>query len=325
MLVIAVGGGCSTMGKIVGGTVGAVGGAVAGIGCGPGFVICSPLMAGRAAEGGASLGGAVGGWIQDKAVAAATRPQAAEPISSTDASANSTTGPQVAEPLGSTNASATSSEADREPTEDELSAYPDVEGLPSPGASWTYDLKDVMYNRNHAVLRVNVLGTYDHVVEESVLTDFGVVHRAVDASATRFTELPASHGLTLVDFAPYLLAVRGDKPVPGDIKAIGYPLENGEPSWVVRMARVPTWEEIRVPAGKFRALLVEFQGRRERPPFSPLVTQRFSVKVWYAPAVGRYVKLECREWLHSRQSSDVTAELTAFHWQPTTTARSVTK
>ena len=71
-----------------------------------------------------------------------------------------------------------------------------------------------------------------------------------------------------------------------------------------------------MPAGTFRALHMHINGRREHGSFSPIVISRFSVEVWYAPDVNRYVRLEHKEWLPSRLASHTVVELAKYQPAP---------
>lgn len=117
---------------------------------------------------------------------------------------------------------------------------------------------------------------------------------------------------TLTEFAPYLLAAGGENGLKSVAGAKGYPT-GGESEWVTRSAP-SVREQVTVPAGTFRALRFELHGRRRIPPFSSISVQRFEVRVWYAPEVKRYVRLEHRSWLSSRRSYayDV-VELLEYH------------
>ena len=195
------------------------------------------------------------------------------------------------------------------------SPRPAVAGLPAAGTSWTYELADRMYGRTTTSVTVAVVRADDRTVEEQLSTVSGAKRtremRAVDARSAGFLEFPVGASEVHLEFAPYLLAARGEKASTNVIDAAGYPVASGDPGWIAR-AKPPIWEQVTVPAGTFRALRLEIGGRRERPPFSPTVTRRFLVRVWYAPEVQRYVRLEHKVWVPGRQNSDVVVELMKF-------------
>ena len=60
-----------------------------------------------------------------------------------------------------------------------------------------------------------------------------------------------------------------------------------------RTAKVIGWEEIEVPAGRYRALRVRVEGPWERVDVQ--VSGRSTTTMWYAPAVKRWVKYEYRD------------------------------
>ena len=192
---------------------------------------------------------------------------------------------------------------------------PPAPGLPAVGTTWSYAFADRIYGLSKS-LTVSVLRTAGELVEERVLAGAAgaraaAAPRAVDAHSTRFLESPAGAQAQFVEFAPYFLAAKGESAAAGPIDAVGYPVGAGNPGWIVRMTGAPSWEQITVPAGTFRALRLEFEGRRERLSVSPIAV-RFLLRVWYAPEVKRYVRLEQKEWLRARQSGDVVVELTRF-------------
>ena len=66
------------------------------------------------------------------------------------------------------------------------------------------------------------------------------------------------------------------------------------------------WQDVTVPAGKFRALKLEAQGTIHRYDLGPR-TYPATVGVWYAPEVNRHVKIH--SWFPDRQSGE---ELVAY-------------
>lgn len=185
-------------------------------------------------------------------------------------------------------------------------------GLPAPGSTWRYEAADRMYAGRRTSFTVRVAQVIGHTVEEQLLAGPNVRLRVIEAPAAAFVAQPAVADAPLVEFAPYFLAANGGGTQALASAASGYPVQRGTPGWVVRMSAPPNWERVTVPAGSFRALRLEFAGERERAPFSPIVTYRFALRVWYAPEVGRYVRLEHEEWLATRQSSHTAVELMSF-------------
>jgi hypothetical protein len=78
----------------------------------------------------------------------------------------------------------------------------------------------------------------------------------------------------------------------GDRYKVGYDAEMPKKGWKARNERqvsVVGWEEIAVPAGKFRALKIISDGRFDRTSDSLRGTSRNVI--WYVPEVRRWVKL----------------------------------
>ena len=335
VLVVIGAAGCATVGKVAGGATGAVLGVVGGLGCGPAFVVCSPLYAVRAGEGGAEIGGSIGGFIERKAREAANAPAHSEsdpqvvasqqPLPQTSAAHDEskpgvTSGQAIAD-YGNVAGEFTYGKAYEAASQQPLpqSAAPQVE--PNPvvtsgpavkGATWVYEREDRAYARRQSRLYVQATRVDEHTVGEFVSSNAAIESRSIDRRATDFVVLPVDGAEALVEFAPYLAISREEEFETRNIVVAGYPSAKGDPEWVVRVIGKPTWEEVEVPAGSFRALRLELEGRRARVAFTPLVTNKLNVRVWYAPAVDRYVKLETREWLPSRLSADHVVQLSEY-------------
>lgn len=90
----------------------------------------------------------------------------------------------------------------------------------------------------------------------------------------------------------------------------------GLPGWTVDV-RVQDWEQITVPAGTFRALRAEATGRRSTYFSSrSTVVGQFRSRVWYAPDVKRFARLEHSAWSADRlaptQIGDEVIELLSY-------------
>ena len=89
---------------------------------------------------------------------------------------------------------------------------------------------------------------------------------------------------------------------------LSYPSPFGNLAIQVDMnTKVLDWEEVTVPAGKYRALKVEANGRSVGGP----INGTRKVTLWYAPEVGNYVRMEF-EISYSPVSGKSVHELTAF-------------
>lgn len=171
-------------------------------------------------------------------------------------------------------------------------------GMPAAGSTWVYAHVERQYTRRQTEFTVQVLRVDGSVVEEAVSAAAGQsVRRVVNTGDSHIFEQPLGGNAVLVELAPYLVAASGGK-APVDIAgATGYPLGgHGLPAWAYK-TRVLDWEQVTVPAGTFRALRIEVDGRRERSPATQnLVAGSFLITAWYAPEVKRVVRLEHKVW-----------------------------
>lgn len=172
-------------------------------------------------------------------------------------------------------------------------------GLPAPGTSWAYSFVERIFSRPPVEVTVRVLHVSDTIVEEAVTANApGArdMRRVVNAREPRFLEFPLSTENAMVELAPYLVAVNGGEAPADAPRAEGYPLGSPSlPRWSVNV-RIHGWEQITVPAGTFRALRVESEGRRSVGGRGGAQAGRFKTTAWYAPDVKRLVKLERKVW-----------------------------
>ena len=197
----------------------------------------------------------------------------------------------------------------------QASPRPAASGLLAPGTSWVYRFSDKIFTDNNASVTVKVLRADDQIVEEQLSATMGTtrataVRREVDARATSFDRYPlGASDEALTEFAPYLFAAGGERAVRNVASATGYPTD-GAQSWTASTAP-PVWDQVTVPAGTFRAMRLEIAGRREAA-FPKTV--KFVVRVWYAPQVNRYVKLENETWDYFEHIvTNETVELVEFN------------
>lgn len=169
--------------------------------------------------------------------------------------------------------------------------------LPAAGASWTYRYTDVQYGRKPQIYSVRAISVDGATVNDTLASEGGAgTPAALSVRAARFVPRLIAGGRTLIEFSPYALAA-GAAPAWQD--AAGYP--TGYASYLDWTISVKTagWEEIRVPAGSFRALRVEAEGRRGSDPeiaWQAKQAGRFRYTVWYAPEARRYVKAHHQSW-----------------------------
>lgn len=194
--------------------------------------------------------------------------------------------------------------------------------LPATGSTWSYELSERVYGRKKLRFTVRATAVDDQVVEERISVGGAgssrIARRSVGALETRFLEYSVDGGAAILEFAPYFLAARGDKAGLARITGDGYPTGD-EPAVEWRIdSQPPAWEHVTVPAGTFRSLRVRIEGRRKREikTMHP-VAVRFVVFAWYAPEVGRVIRLEHRTWsgavaASGAPMSDELIELVAF-------------
>lgn len=189
------------------------------------------------------------------------------------------------------------------------------EGMPAAGSQWVYGFIDRQYRRRQINVTVRAMRVDGTSVDEAVTSGnpgAQETQRTVSAGESRFVTHRLTDDAELVEFAPYFLAANGEKAATITIRTAGYPAGHGNPAWGTE-SKLPIWEQVTVPAGTFRALRLEFGGRRIA---TPIVSNQFLVRVWYAPEVGRYVKLERMEWLIRGQASHDVVELMKFSPPP---------
>jgi len=324
-----------------GAVLGAVGGFAAGGYCGPLAIICAPFTTVGGAVFGAVAGGVSGaryvwkhtapesGETQDSApaeaadeapTAVAQAEQSAPPESQPDAAPSGADEGSQREVAAEAKVAAQSGAQTGEPAVGPLAlAAPSAatgQFALAAGTSWAYEFSDRIYTQNKARFTVEAVRADDGLVREHLLAivDFAPTRatwRAIDSRETRFTEYRLGANEQLIEFAPYLLAAGGEEALRQVSGAPGYPT-SGYSGWVIH-ASAPLREQITVPAGTFDALRLEISGRREVMPFTPIAVFRFSVRIWYAPEVKRYVKLEHKTWVaKQRLYGDEVVELVKF-------------
>lgn len=172
--------------------------------------------------------------------------------------------------------------------------------LPKSGTTWVYGFEDRGFNRRKSVVTVRVIRSNDFMVEE-VLTlgerNANAAVRIVTAREPCFLEYALDQDAALIELAPYLLVANEGAGLPDKLGLSGYPAGgSGLPPWQIT-ARKGRWEEISVPAGRFRAFRVDVKGKRRNEVFGHgQQTGSFEVIAWYAPAVKRLVKIEHKTW-----------------------------
>ena len=177
-----------------------------------------------------------------------------------------------------------------------------------PGSEWTYNVDASKRNKPGPAQ-----SPLKRVIKE--VGDKEITYDLITATGTRTTVMtadlnPLSEGMTS--------GARASAPLP----FFAFPLEPGKtyggtllyPSpfgsvdiQMVINTKVIDWEEVTVPAGKFRALRIEVQARSSGGP----INGTRSVKLWYAPEVGQYVRGEF-EMTYSPVAGKTTYELMSY-------------
>jgi hypothetical protein len=144
--------------------------------------------------------------------------------------------------------------------------------------TWNYSYADQQYGRHKSTFTVRA----DPATEEAT---------------GRYLAKSLDGGKTLLEYLPYALAA-GEPPA-------AWPPPSGYPTYAtpylewMYVIKVVGWESVTVPAGTFRALRVDIEGRRGKDPdpfWWPKQAARFQHSVWYAPDAKRYVKARHRAW-----------------------------
>jgi hypothetical protein len=177
--------------------------------------------------------------------------------------------------------------------------------LPAVGTTWIYRLDDRVFGRNSAEVVIRVDSSTDSSISEFVTTDDGVSKRVISIGDSDLLKIPLGGGAFALELAPYLLAHSDEGAPLGSPSVTGYPHGPSRLSpWRIRVTK-RGWEHVNVPAGSYRALRVQIDGKREREESPAIPTDydfhwgqdgAFSIIAWYAPVVKRLVRLEHKTW-----------------------------
>lgn len=154
-----------------------------------------------------------------------------------------------------------------------------------PGDRWVYNRMDYWTNRVSAVRTIEVASAGERVVQV-VATEPGKPE--MDETYTAEWNSVAT---TVANSTPHAGNLKFPLRV-GDSYPSAYESTFGpQRNWRAqheRIGRVVGWEEITVPAGRFRALKIVVEGDFRRLDVS--VAGKTRTTVWYAPEVKRWVK-----------------------------------
>lgn len=190
---------------------------------------------------------------------------------------------------------------------------PASSALPAVGTTWKYRYVDHRFS-NTQVFSFGVSAVDGWAVHETMApegaTSSQIRKLVTGADEMRFAVYPLAAGRSLLEFNPYLLAREENLRKLTGID--GYPGDRSNP-WKIA-ARSLGWSEVKVPAGAFRALQVELTGTRTQAinyGIGADKLQRFVYRIWYAPDVGRYVRIHHESWSPAGLNSSETIELQA--------------
>ena len=142
--------------------------------------------------------------------------------------------------------------------------------------SWTYSYADLQYGRHKTTF-----------TETSTTAGDTGRYLSRDMGASKM----------LLEYLPF--ALRSGTPPAAWPAPSGYPVYSTPFLEWKYTVKVGGWEEVKVPAGTFRALRVDVEGQRGKDPdpfWWPKQAARFQHTIWYAPEAQRYVKARHRAW-----------------------------
>jgi hypothetical protein len=191
-----------------------------------------------------------------------------------------------------------------------------ADGMPAPGTSWRYSFRDQQFGSPEQFYSVKAERIEGSEVRELFTVERGDVKEAsVRAGQFAFTARPLNGGYTVLELAPYALDTLKD--AGGSLAAL-YPQLKGV-NWDLARARRGE-ERASVPAGTFSTITIQVTGTL--PTFGVSSGDvgrpaRLEYTVWYAPEVGRYVKIRHRLWNNAgRPVGDEVAQLVEFRPAP---------
>lgn len=181
-----------------------------------------------------------------------------------------------------------------------------------PGDSWTYQRVDHVEKEASRRFRETVTFANERVIQ--------IVHKREDMDkeidATFTAEWNAVSSPNTGIFEPDQGLLRFPLR-PGDAHEANYevrfPRQGLYDVKHARHVKVVGWEEVTVPAGKFRALQVVSEGTFERVDRN--IAGNVREVMWYAPQVKRYVKWTFDNWTPRGRGQSWAWELVDYHVQ----------
>ena len=182
------------------------------------------------------------------------------------------------------------------------------------GDRWTYKITDMQKGAESSTFEARVTAVAGDTVRLQRTTLTSPDPKAVDQTAT-----------DSVDIATWTPA--NPRIVDGKFVMIAFPIDAGK-SWEYeykiraangfettheRKAKVEGWEEVRVPAGSFKALKIVHDGRWTRIEVDRKYSGVLTDTIWYSPEVKRFVKREYQDRTGGGRTWDHTMfELVSF-------------
>jgi hypothetical protein len=162
-----------------------------------------------------------------------------------------------------------------------------------PGDSWSYRRMDYHTNQPDGLISDSVTFANERVIQ--TVGKRGRDDKEIDSTYTGEWNFVSTPNGAIFDPHQGLFKF----PMrPGDTHESRYqtkfPLQGAYEVRHQRRVRVVGWEDVTVPAGKFRALRVESEGPFQRVDAAISGTSKETA--WYAPEVKRYVKWTFENW-----------------------------
>jgi hypothetical protein len=161
------------------------------------------------------------------------------------------------------------------------------------GDTWTYRRMDYFTNRPDGLLRETVSFANEQAIQ--TVAKRGGDDSEIDTTYTAEWNFvsTANGAIFSPDQGLFHFPLR-----PGDAHEAHYstkfPQQGAYEVRHDRRVKVVGWEELSVPAGKFRALRIESEGRFQR--VDTAISGTAKETAWYAPEVKRYVKWTFENW-----------------------------
>lgn len=184
--------------------------------------------------------------------------------------------------------------------------------LIKPDDSWSYRRTDYTQNLPTITFRETVTFANERVIE--VIDRRADKDKEVDSTYTSEWNAVSSpnSGIFVPDQGLLRFPLR-----PGDTHdasySVRFPRQGAYEVTHQRRVRVMGWEEVKVPAGAFRALRVESEGTWYRVDLG--ISGGAKEVMWYSPQVKRYVKWTFDNWTPRGRSQSWAWELVDYHVQ----------